>query len=361
MRAATPALKSLLARAAVVALLLVLVASPFAVRAQVGAVRSGDVELRYWPGQERLARALLPDAGAIRFAGLPADIMDRDIDIVVFLAPDPVRFDSLTGGRAPEWGAGVALPHLGIIIIPGYVSERTGTHQLPVILRHELAHVALQRHLGDAEVPRWFTEGYATWAAGQFDDAEGWMLRLALLTGRAPPLDSLTLDWPLIATDARMAYMLSASATRYLVSLGRPETFARFLDVWAESGSFELALRQVYILSSPQFERLWRAHVRRHYGWLQIAAQTLFIWMVLSILVLALFVVRRRRDRGRLEQLRRHELPDEPAYWIEASDQASGDQATSGDESTSHDPTRDDQATPRGGGEDPEAGRPPPG
>jgi hypothetical protein len=323
-------------RAALAAVLLAVTAgAALVVHAQDGAVRSGDVVLRYWGGQDRLARSLLPDAGSVRFPGLPPDILDRGTDIIVFLAPDPTRFDSLTGGRAPEWGAGVALPQLGIIIIPGYVSDRTGTHQLPVILRHELAHVALQRHLGDADVPRWFTEGYATWAAGQFDDNEGWMLRLALLTGRAPPLDSLTLDWPLMVADARLAYMLSASATRYLVSLGRPDTFERFLDVWAESGSFEQALRQVYILSSPQFERLWRAHVRRHYGWLQIAAQTLFIWVLLSVLVLALFVIRRRRDRARMAQLRLNELPDQPAYWV---DDPEPDQTTSQEPGSSSEP-----------------------
>lgn len=279
-------------------------------------VRAGDVVIHYWPGQQRLAESLLPGPQAVTFIGLPDDILRRGSDVVVYLAPDEARFDSLTGGRAPEWGAGVALPQQGIIIIPGYVSERTGTHTLPVILRHELAHVALQRRLGDAEIPRWFTEGYSTWAAGQFTDDEGWMLRLALLTGRAPPLDSLTLDWPLIGTDAQLAYLLSASAARYLHSLGRPDTFERFLDEWARSGSFEQALRGVYVISSPQFERLWRAHARRRYGWLQMAAQAAFVWVLLSVLVLVFWLIRRRRNRLRLEQLLRTEPPDQPAYWM---------------------------------------------
>lgn len=302
-------------------------------------MRSGDVVIHYWPGQQRLAESLLPEPNAPPLIGLPVDIMRRGEDVNVFLAPDAARFDSLTGGRAPEWGAGVALPLQGIIVIPGYVSERTGTHALPQILRHELAHVALQRRLGQAAVPRWFTEGYATWAAGQFDDREGWMLRLALLTGRAPPLDSLTLDWPLIASDARLAYLLSASAVQYLHSMGRPETFERLFDVWAGTGSFEEALRTVYIVSSPQFERLWIQHAKRRYGWLQVAAQTFFVWTVLSVLVLVLFVVRRRRNRRRLAELRDNELPDEPAYWIE---EPMPDQPTSLDQPPSAEPDPDD-------------------
>ncbi|HEX6308778.1 MAG TPA: hypothetical protein VFZ69_11355 [Longimicrobiales bacterium] len=285
--------------------------------AQQGALRLHDVIVHYWPGQDRLARSLLTSAAGLTFAGLPDDILRRGRDIDVYLAPDPVRFDSLTGGRAPEWGAGVALPRRGVIIVPGYVSSRAGTHELPHILRHELAHVALQRQLGAALVPRWFTEGYATWSAGQLDGNAGWQLRLALATERAPPLDSLTLDWPLLATDARLAYLLSASAVQYLYSLGSEATLERLFAVWTETEDFEAALRQVYVVSTPQFERLWRAHVKRRFGWLQILTQTMFIWVMAALLVLALFIIRRRRDHRRLQQLRASEPPDEPAYWLE--------------------------------------------
>jgi hypothetical protein len=298
------------------ALLVLLVCAAVATVAAAQAPgRVGDVVLRVWPGSERLAASLAPRD--LEFIGLPRDILRRGTDVTVFVAPDEARFDSLTGGRAPEWGAGVAMPQLGIIVLPGYVSARTGTHDLPQILRHELAHVALQRHLGNALVPRWFTEGYATWSAGQFDGGSGWQLRLALATDRAPALDSLTLDWPLLATDARIAYLLSASAVSYLYTLGSPQTFERFLTTWASDGDFERALREVYIVASPQFERLWRAHVKRRYGWLQVIAQTAFIWVVLTGLVLVLFVQRRRRDRRRLETMRANELPDAPAYWLD--------------------------------------------
>jgi hypothetical protein len=285
--------------------------------AQEGSVRVRDVVLHYWPGQERLARSLLPGDAGLRFAGVAPDVFDRGEDVNVFIAPDGARWDSLTGGRAPDWGAGIALPFEDIIFLPGYVSDRGGTHTLPMILRHELAHIALQRHVGEVRIPRWFNEGFATWSAGQFDADAGWMLRVAFLTRRAPPLDSLTLDWPLLEADARLAYLLSASAVRFLYSLGQPETFDRFMRQYAATGSFEQALREVYVVSSVQLERLWRSHVRRNYGWLQLLAQSLFIWLIITILVLVLIVVRRRRDRRRLARMREAELPDEPAFWAE--------------------------------------------
>jgi hypothetical protein len=301
-------------------------AAPVCLAAQHGTVRTHDVALHYWPGQQRLAESLVPRPAGLRFYALPDDILRRGTDVDVYIAPDPARWDSLTGGMAPEWGAGIAIPARNTIVIPGYVSERGGTHTLPQILRHELAHVALHRALPDALVPRWFDEGYATWTAGQFDADAGWLLRLAFLTGRAPPLDSITLHWPVLQAEARLAYLLSASAVRYLHSLGTTETFARFLGALGEHGEFELALREVYIVSSAQFERLWRAHVRHTYGWLQVIAHSMFVWMVAALLVVLLFVIRRRRDRRRYELLLADEPPDTPAYWADepVPDEASG-------------------------------------
>lgn len=307
-------------------------------------VRRGDVVIRHGSGQTRLAQSLLPPESGFAFRGLPADILQRGSDVIVYLAPDPERFDSLTGGRTPEWGAGVAMPQLGIIVIPGYVSSRAGTHELPQILRHELAHVALQRHLGDALVPRWFTEGYATWSAGQLDIDAGWQLRLALASKRAPTLDSLTLDWPLLAADARVAYLLSASAMQYLYSLGTPDMFERLFHVWGRSGDFEASLREVYVISTPQFERLWRAHVKRRFGWLQMLAQTAFIWAIAALFVIALFVIRRRRDRARLERLRASEPPDSPAYWLEPPE--AGASPTDRSDITPQDQASDDATGP---------------
>jgi hypothetical protein len=292
--------------------------------AQESALRSHDVLLHYWPGHARLAASLLPADAAFRFPGLPPDVLQRGEDVHVYIAPDAARWDSLTGGRAPDWGAGVAIPDRNMIVLPGYVSARGGTHTLPTILRHELAHVALHRAVARTAIPRWFNEGYATWTAGQFDADAGWMLRLAFVTRRAPPLDSITLHWPLIEADARLAYLLSASAVRYLHSLGSDDAFERFLAHMAEHGDFERALREVYVISSPQFERLWRSHVRRSYGWLQIVAQSMFVWLIITLLALALFVIRRRRDRRRMRLLVDTELPDEPAYWMEAAEGAEG-------------------------------------
>jgi hypothetical protein len=248
---------------------------------------------------------------------MPQDILRRGERVVVYITPDEALFRQFTGGRAPDWGAGVAFPGTGVIVLPGYGSSRGGATGLRGVLHHELAHLALQRRLGGAQVPRWFTEGYAVWSARQLDADAAWLLRLAFVFDRAPPLDSLELRWPAESQDARVAYLLSATAVQYLYGLAAPDRFTRFLDTWATGGTLEGALRATYVLTSAQFERLWRREVRSSYGWLLFLTQGVVLALFFTILVLVLFAIRRRRDRRKLANLRAAEPPDDPAYGLD--------------------------------------------
>src|SRR5690606_34429865 len=123
-----------------------------------------------------------------------------------------------------------AIPSQRLIILPAF--RRRDPFSDPVVtLRHELAHIALNAHIG-RPVPRWFDEGYATWVSGGWDERSGWQIRLALLRGQTPPLDSLRLNWPRDEAGARLAYLLSASAVRHLATSRGDRAFASFIEQW---------------------------------------------------------------------------------------------------------------------------------
>lgn len=301
----------------------------------------GNVIVYYWPGGEAFARDVATAASnALSLPALPPGVLEFPPPVRIYLPPDEARFDSITGGRAPEWGAGVAMPDSSIIVLPAYSSLSRGAVQdLGPVLRHELAHVALHRYLGAVQIPRWFSEGYATWAAGQLDADAAWLLRIAFLTRRAPPLDSLALDWPVLTTDARVAYLLSASAVGFLVETGGQQGLEMLLARWRETGSFDDALRATYTLTTGQLEEYWSRSVRRRYGWLLFFAQTAVIWVIITVLVLVLYIIRRRRDRAKLERLKAAEIPDQPAYWLEppptaeaTEEAAAGENESAGEE-----------------------------
>ncbi len=271
--------------------------------ARVLASDSGRVV--YFPGgraraEEVMAAALEP----FPLPGFPE--VRRPIPATIVLAPSRAVWDSVTGGRVPEWGAGVAFPAAGVTVLPLFASPRGEPRDLGTTLRHELLHLMVYREL-PAGVPRWFDEGYAQWASGGWDASAGWQLRLAFLLGRAPPLDSLTLSWPAGEQDARLAYLLSATAVRHLAERAGPGGFELLIDAWRREGSLDRAIRSAYGMTMGQFEEEWARGVRRRYGWLLLGAQAGVFWVFAAGLLLVLFAIRRRRDRARLEELRKEE------------------------------------------------------
>lgn len=286
-------------------------------------VRAGPYVIESWTSTERLANKVIAEAQRFdSLPGMPRGAPAFGLPIHIVLAGNDVQFRAATGNRAPEWGVGVAVPEQGLIVLRAYGGATGGYEELIPVLRHELAHIALHRYLGAAWVPRWFNEGYAMWAAGEMNTAAEWQLRVAFATRSAPPLDSLELSWPATSDDARIAYILAASVVQYLVRESGTRGLDLFMRGWRNTGNFEAALGSTYGLSLDQLETHWRKDVRRRYGWLTVLVQSAAFLSFASIGVLAMYFVRRRRDRGKMERLRATEPPDEPAFWAEETIEA---------------------------------------
>ncbi len=146
---------------------------------------------------------------------------------------------------------------------------------------------------------------------------EGWRLRVAFATGRAPPLDSLALAWPRGRASAELAYGLSATVLEYLVEESGTRGLEVLLARIPEFG-FDRAVRSTYGVTVGQLERDWQKYVKKRYGWLLVLSHSLIFWSALSLVLVVMVIIRRRRDREALARLRAREDPDHPAYWLEA-------------------------------------------
>jgi len=246
--------------------------------------------------------------------GLP-DSLPSDVRAV--LAHSPEAFDQLTGGVVPEWRAGVAIPSENMLVVPTGEGTRVLDGEGLRTLRHEWAHLGLHSYLGDLRAPRWFDEGYAQWASGGFDTTEAWRLRVLLAMGRAPAMDSLDLRWPSDREQARVAYLLAASAVTYLLQPSGERGMALFLERWRQDRSFDSALRQTFGVTPGQFEEDWKRHVKDRYGWLFVASHSAVFWMFLALVLLFMMRVRQAHNREKLARMRAREIPDDPAYWTE--------------------------------------------
>ncbi|HEX5635300.1 MAG TPA: hypothetical protein VFX50_18780, partial [Gemmatimonadales bacterium] len=119
----------------------------------------GDVTVVAAPAEEQLALGLAEQAQLPReWPGLGRRA-PGPFRLVVL--PDREALARWTGGRAPRWGAALAFPRSRTILLRADADpQRT--------LQHELAHLVLNE-AHKSRVPLWFDEGYAVWAAGEWD------------------------------------------------------------------------------------------------------------------------------------------------------------------------------------------------
>jgi hypothetical protein len=276
------------------------------------------VLFRRAPDSTRARRILRFLEGLPPLRGLP-DSFPRGVEI--YIAPSKALFDSLAGGVVPEWGAAVAVPGLNRMVMPGFEARRSRGWEEARVLRHEWAHLALHQYLEGLRIPRWFDEGFAEWASGGWTGTQGWRLRVAFALGRAPPLDSLVLDWPRDRASAGLAYLLSATAVEYLVQESGVRGLEVLLERWRQGAGFSRALRTVYGVTTAQFEEDWKKYVRRRYGWLFVLSHSSVFWLALALALLLMVRIRRGRNREAMARLRATEPPDEPAYWHRDSEE----------------------------------------
>lgn len=256
----------------------------------------------------RLARTLLASALARdTFPGLPRPRAHVEIAI----AADAERFRRLVGPGAPEWGAAIAVPDEGRVVMQGNRAGSDAGDPL-VVLRHELAHLALHESMGQLP-PRWFDEGYASVAAGEWSRETAFETSLGLVWRALPSRDTLEAGFFAGASRAEWSYALAHRIVDEMAALDPIHGLGNFFAYWKESRSFEVALRRAYGMTGTQFDRHWQQQTRRRYGVLAVVANLSFVGGVFGLLLGPLFWMRRQRDRKKLEAMRAADAAQEQA------------------------------------------------
>lgn len=273
-----------------------------------GAMRleAGRFVIVAYPDEERLARTLLADAQARdTFPGLPRPAAR----VTIALAPDARTFREWIGAGAPEWGAAIAIPAEQRIIMQGR-DAAADAGDPAVTLRHELAHLVLHEMLGSS-IPRWFDEGYASFAAGEWGRDEVLATSVGLVWRGLPTLAGLDSGFYEGAGRAQRSYALAHHAVAALATIDRERGLSLFFDYWRSQGSFERALRSAYGMTELDFERQWRGKVRRQYGALALAADLTVLSFFLVVLLGPLWWQRHKRQRLRLQRMREADAAQE--------------------------------------------------
>lgn len=260
---------------------------------------SGRFSVVHFARDARLAQSYL-DAARSRdtFPGLPRPTAP----VLILVAPDAETFRAWVGSGAPEWGAAIAFPALQRIVMQGRYGAAADGDPL-VTLRHELAHLALHEVLGPSP-PRWFDEGYASYAAGEWGRDEVLVTSFGLVWRGIPTLAGLDSGFYEGAERAQRSYALAHRAVAELAGLDPARGLGLLFGHWEREGTFERALRRAHGMSSADFEEYWKRRVRRQFGVLALAADLTALTLVLTVLLGPMWWQRRQKLRRRLEQMR---------------------------------------------------------
>ena len=235
------------------------------------------------------------------------------------IAPDASTFREWAGQADFPWAAAVAFVEQHRVVMQGR-SASPGAGDPLQVLRHELAHVALHDYLGGT-APRWFAEGYASYAAGE-ERTEGFLAtNAALLFRRMPTLGALdSMLASRTGTEARAGYALALRAVADLAAIDPALGLTPLLTAWKERDSFDLAMRRAYAQTSDDFEREWQQRTRWQFAFLAIATNSAMGGLVLVALLVPLHRSRRRKQQERLDEMRRREAITDAAMRSAALD-----------------------------------------
>ena len=248
-----------------------------------------------WPAQRSVAVDLA------RLADRPAEWPGLGLrdpgPLRLIVVPNARMLDSLTAGRAPSWGAAIAVPGARTILL------RADEGELARTLRHELAHLALHEAVV-VRVPLWFDEGYASWAAGEWERLGTLELNLAVVRGAVPSLTGLDGALRGSPSSADAAYALAVSAVAELARRNPTGTLTPLLRRLELGEDFDAAVLATTGLAVGRFEQDWQRAVRRRY--------TLGNWLIAGggWLIVALLVAVQVRRRRRMDRVRRAALDD---------------------------------------------------
>lgn len=206
--------------------------------------------------------------------------------------------DSDLARDMPDWVAGFAISRVDSVVLYPERSPSYPHDSLEGVLRHEIAHVLVDRAAGGRPVPRWFNEGIAMAAEDRPALTDRMEIALALVFGdeTVPPVERFNAG----GQTTRRAYVMAGAFVRDLLVRYGPTVVARILAQLAAGASFDTAFAQVTGLSVAEADREFRSD-SLWYQAVPLLTSSAVLWM--GVTALALFAIRKRRQHS--AQMRR--------------------------------------------------------
>jgi hypothetical protein len=224
-------------------------------------------------------------------------VLDR---VEVRIAPSSSEMSRLAPALAPppKYASGVAYPRLKLILLTMLAPRGAEATDLDEVLKHELAHVALDEAVKGQHVPVWFNEGLAIGLSGEKSVDRHQTLWNATIRGTLIPFADLDRSFPADPSEVSVAYAESADFLRFLMRRSDEHRFRAMVERVREGRVFDRALADAYASDLRKLEFQWRSDVERRYSVIPVLAGGGIIWVAVIAALGWGFMKKRRRAKA---------------------------------------------------------------
>ncbi len=221
--------------------------------------------------------------------------------VTIYVAESEVDFKSRLGSDFPDWGIGAAISEHNLIILRSPARFRY-TRPFSEVLEHELAHIFLDKKVGNSVPPRWMDEGFAMLESREWRIGQDILIVRAVFTNSIIPLSQIENLNSFGDSKAELAYTESYLALSYFLDEYGKESFFRLLDYLSSGQALDLAFLRATGESYIGFQAGFVDYLKKKYNWLAFLGDNILFWLVLAFLLVFLYFMKRYYNRKTLKR-----------------------------------------------------------
>lgn len=222
-------------------------------------------------------------------------------------------FDSVVGGRFPDWGVAAAVGERNLIAVRSpadYPLERS----LRETLRHELAHLHLDAMSGLRQIPRWMHEGYAQQFAHQWVFDDDLLIARAVFFGHAIDLRDIDGVNSFAGPRAHVAYAESFLAMNHFLAAYGYDGLLLFCQSLRQGGDWDSAFSDATGADYASFQTEFSEFLGSRYNWIAFLGDTILLWIGLVGFFIVIYIVKRKRSAARRAEWEEQEAIEDILY-----------------------------------------------
>lgn len=222
-------------------------------------------------------------------------------------------FDSVVGGRFPDWGVAAAVAERNLIAVRSPADYPLG-RTLRETLRHELAHLHLDAMSGLRQLPRWMHEGYAQQIAHQWEFGDDLLIARAVFFDHAIKLRDIDGVNSFAGGQAQLAYAQSYLAMNHFLSAYGWDGLQIFCEHVRHREDWDAAFREATGADYAAFQKEFDDFLHSRYNWIAFLGDTILLWIGLVGVFIAIYVVKRRRSAAKRAEWEQQEAIEDILY-----------------------------------------------